>query len=425
MKEIFWSVLILAGLMIPAKGQDIKAMQEQFIEAEGFFVTGYYDDALAIYLNLYKDLPDNSNLAYRIGVCYLNLSGKKNIAPEYLEKAVLRMSSRQREGTILQTNAPYDALFQLGNAYRVNYQFDRAKSAYTQYRETLLPDDRENINFIDHLISVCDNAKKMISEPVNCRIEIPDIPLPEGRKNYNPVISYDGNTFAWMTSLPFYNAVMISTRQKGKWLQPENITPWLRPDGQIFISSLSSDGSTLFFSMNDMFNSDIYSITRTADGWTEPARAGKNINTKYWESQAFITDDGNYILFSSDRPGGFGGLDLYISRKENNNWGTAINMGPIINTPFNEDRPCLIENGTILFFTSQGHENMGGYDIFKSEIEPGGIWSKPVNLGFPVNTPDDNIFFAPVEKGKALFIYDYRQINNENREGIYYIVLQK
>ncbi len=99
----------------------------------------------------------------------------------------------------------------------------------------------------------------------------------------------------------------------------------------------------------------------------------KEINTKYWEAHGFITEDGSTMIFSSDRPGGFGGLDLYTSKLEQDGeWGKPVNMGPEINTPFNDDRPFLIKNGTILFFASQGHYNMGGYDIFRSDLQYNG-----------------------------------------------------
>ena len=111
----------------------------------------------------------------------------------------------------------------------------------------------------------------------------------------------------------------------------------------------------------------------------------RDINSKYWESHGYLSEDGKTLVFASDRPGGFGGLDLYISRiNANGEWSTPFNMGPEINTALNEDRPFIINNGSMIFFTSQGHYNMGGYDIFKSELQSNGIWSKPENLGYPL-----------------------------------------
>jgi len=423
MKKIIFLTAFSVLLIYSANCQDLKMMQEQFLEAEYFFVSGFYNDALPIYLSLYEQMPGNANLAYRIGICCLNINGKKKLSVEYLESAVKNISSRHREGTITQTAAPYDAMFQLGNAYRINYQFDKAREAYQKYKRTLLKTDIENIDFVEHQIEVCNYARNLLSRPTNHIIEPVKIPLPEGKENFNPVVSADGNTFAFMTVLPFYNAVMITTREEDKWSEPENITQWLQPEGQIFISSLSDDGKTLFFSKNDLFNSDIYSITREKNGWSAPVRLNKNINTKYWESQAFITEDGNAIVFSSDRPGGFGGLDIYISYSEKNDWGPAKNLGPTINTRYNEERPALVDGGRVLFFASQGHENMGGYDIFRSVRTQKGTWSNPENIGFPVNTPDDNIFFAPDNNGKAAYI-QLRRDSEDEKESIYYVIFK-
>ena len=132
---------------LPLFSQDIKSLQESFLEAEYFFMYEDYTDALPSYLLLYEKMPDNANLAYRIGVCYLNITGKKNLSVSYLEKASENMSAKHKDGTINQIAAPYDALYELGNSYRINYQFDKAKEAYKKYKETLLPDDTENINF--------------------------------------------------------------------------------------------------------------------------------------------------------------------------------------------------------------------------------------------------------------------------------------
>ena len=150
----------------------------------------------------------------------------------------------------------------------------------------------------------------------------------------------------------------------------------------------------------------------------------KNINTKYWESHAFVTEDGMHLVFASDRPGGFGGLDLYISHKADGDWGPAVNLGPEINTQFNEDRPFLMKNGKLLFFSSQGHQNIGGYDIFRSEIQSNGLWSRPENMGYPFNTPDDNIFFMPVGDGKSGYYSVLKETAGYGREDIYRITFR-
>ncbi|MBA4323197.1 MAG: hypothetical protein C0408_10310, partial [Odoribacter sp.] len=401
-------LIVTIFLSLTLSSQESKIYQESFIEAEYFFMNEDYSDALPSYLQLYEKMPENANLAFRIGVCYLNIPGKKNLSVGYLESAVKNISAKVKYGTITQVAAPYDALFELGNAYRINYMFDKAKVAYLKYEETLLPDDKGNINFIDHQIKVCDNAKVLIGMPVNFTLENLGNLINDEKSNFNPVISADGKSFAFMVSLKFYDAVMFSKLVGGKWSSPINITPDLQSDGDLYISCLSSDGKMLFLSKDDNFNSDLYYSTFDGIKWTKAVKLNKNINTKGWESHAFISEDAKYLVFSSDRPGGYGGLDIYISRKENGDWGSAVNLGTEINSAFNEDRPFLINNGKTLFFASQDHNNIGGYDLFRSEMQSNGLWSKPQNLGYPLNTPEDNLFFMPAGSGKSGYISVYR-----------------
>jgi hypothetical protein len=404
--------------------QDPKQQQEKFLESEYFFMNENYADALSGYLDLFEKMGDNANLAFRIGVCYLNISGKKNQSISYLEKAAKNISAKHKDGTLNQTAAPYDALYELGNAYRVNYQFDKAKEAYMKYEETLLSSDKENINFIEHEIKVCDNAKKIIAKPVDFTLENMGNLINDEKSNFNPVISADGKSLAYMVSLKFYDAIMFTRLINGKWANPVNIIPDVEIDGNILVSCLSSDGKTLFISKSDSYSSDIYSSTFDGTKWGKAVKLNKNINSRGWDSHAFVSDDGNTLVFASDRPDGYGGLDIYISRKVNGDWGPAVNIGAEINTPFNEDRPFLINNGKTFFFASQDHDNIGGYDIFKSELQSNGLWSKPQNLGYPLNTPDDNTFFMPVGNGKTGYISTFKENDGFGKEDIYKVTLK-
>lgn len=424
MRSIFIFILFVF-MACSTRSQDMKRLQGIFLEAEYFLLLQEYHDALPYYLQIYQSLPDNANIAYRIGLCYLGIPESKNLALTYLETASRNATATYREGSLSQKSAPYDAIFYLGEAYRINYRFDEAKDAFTRFRETLLPDDSENLKFIDHQIKVCDYAKELIAKPVQFREENIGTLFNDEKSNYNAVISADGKTFAYMTGLKFYNAIMFSRMTGNRWGPPLNITPDLQIDGAVFISGLSADGRTLYLSKNDNFVSNIYSSTYDGNKWSPATPLNSNINTRHWESHGFVTEDGNTIIFASDRPGGFGGLDLYISKKVNGNWGPAVNLGPEINTPFNEDRPFLINEGKTMFFCSQGHYNMGGYDIFRSDLQPNGLWSTPANLGYPVNTPDNDTFFMPVENGRAGYISRFRGTSeNYGKEDIYKITFR-
>ena len=411
-------------LLLPVHAQENRELQDTFLEAEYFFMNEDYSDALTYYLQLFEKIPDNANLAYCIGVCYLNIPSRKNLSVDYLEFASKNMSAKHKEGLITQTSAPYNTLYELGKAYRINYKFDKAKETFTKYLATLLPDDHENIDFVKHEIEVCETAKDLISEPVNYTEENAGEIFNDEKSEFNPIISADGKSFAFMVSLKFYDAVMYSKLVNGKWSPPVNITPDLQSDGDFYISCLSGDGKLLFLSKDDNENSDIYMSSLQGTVWTKAIRLNKNINTKYWESHGFLSEDGNQLIFASDRPGGFGGLDLYVSHKTDGDWAPAVNLGPEINTPFNDDRPFLINNGKTIFFSSQGHENIGGYDLFRSDMQTNGIWSIPENLGYPVNTPDDDIFFMPLPDGKSGYYSRFKESGGYGKEDIYKITFK-
>ncbi|HLN20062.1 MAG TPA: hypothetical protein VK213_03180 [Bacteroidales bacterium] len=404
--------------------QEDRELQDSFMEAEYFLLNEDYADALNIYTQLYEKLPDNANLAHSIGICYLNIPGRKNMAIDFLEVASKNISAQHKEGTLSQKAASYNALYDLAKAYRINFMFDKAAEAYRKYQGTLLEDDRENREFIEHEITVCEKAREAISSPVSFTEENMGEIFNDNNSNFNPVISADGKSFAYMVSLKFYDAVMFSRLVNGKWTAPVNITPELQSDGDFYISSLSSDGKILLLSKNDNFNSDIYFSIYNGQTWSKVEKLNKSINTRYWESQACISPDGRFLIFSSDRPGGFGGLDLYISAKSKGDWGPGVNMGPEINTPFNEDRPVLVNNGKTMYFSSQGHKTIGGYDFFRSELQGNELWSAPVNIGYPINTPDDNFFLYPAGDGKSAYYSIFKENGGYGKEDIYSITLK-
>lgn len=427
MKELKVAVLVtlifLTGLKI--KAQEIQTIEDAFFEAEYFMFNNEYADALPYYLDIISAMPDNANIEYRIGLCYLNIDGKKNLAIDYLERAVLNLTAKYRSGSLKQTAAPYEALYYLGDAYRINYMFDKAKAAYQRYRETLLADDAENIAFTEQQIACCTNAPKLMEFPVQFTLEPLGNMINDSKDNYSPVVSADGRSIVYMTALKFYNAIMLAKMVKGAWAPPINITPELQlGEGKLSISCLSSTSGLLLLTIDDGLNSEIWISKFDGVRWSPVSKLKKGINTKYKESHGYVTDDGKKLVFASDRPGGFGGMDLYMSELDaTGEWGTPVNMGPEINTPFNEDNPFLLENGKILFFSSQGHFNMGGYDFFHSEIRSNGLWSKPVNIGYPLNTPDDDAFFCPSGDGKSGYISLVRE-GGAGKNDIYKIIFK-
>ena len=245
------------------------------------------------------------------------------------------------------------------------------------------------------------------------------LPMPRGRRqkpgsgspapsDFFPVVSGDESVLLFNSAQKFYNAVFFSKKVNNKWSSPVNITPEIQSDGNQYCSSLSFYGTELYLRVEDNFDADLM-VAKYENGiWTKSKSLGKNINTKFWEGNACVSKDGKTLFFSSNKPGGFGALDIYKSlRQPNGDWGIPVNLGNVINSEFNDDAPFITEDGKRLYFVSQGHQTMGGYDIFYSELDNIGKWMEPVNLGYPINTTDDELFFCPVKNGAVAYVGKY------------------
>jgi hypothetical protein len=378
--------------------------QEMFLEAESFHLFEEYNEALPIYLELLRESSDNAYLNYKAGLCYLFIPGEKEKAISFLEKAVENIDHRNRRATFRTVMAPQDAWFYLGNAYHINYQFEKAIEMYGRFREILDP-SVYNTDIVDEHIQETKNAMSSIQNPVFFLRENLGERINTRFTEMNPVVSGNEKVMVFSRKLQFYDGVFFSEMNgDGEWSWPVEITPQILSDGDCYPVSLSWDGRELYLYKSDDLVGNIY-VSRFTDGrWTPIRKLNENINTRFWESHASISRDGNTLYFTSNRPGGFGGLDIYYSEKQQNgDWGPAVNLGPVINTPFNEETPFITEDGRTLYFSSYGHYNIGGYDVFYSTLLDDGRWSAPLNAGYGINTPDDDLFFLPLNNG----IYAY------------------
>jgi hypothetical protein len=319
----------------PQKYQEV--LKEIFLDAEYFLMDESYADALVEYQKLLpRGYENNSNINYRIGVCYLNIPGEKQKSIPYLQKAVTNVTAKYKEGIFKETKAPYDAWLYLGNAYRIDNQLENAIQSYQKYKDLLKDPKSEGSKYADQQITACNNAKKARENPVYVIQDNLGEVINTEFSDFNPVVSADENIMVYMTALKFYNALKYSKKVDGKWTEPVNITPEVQSDGNQYANSLSEDGSQLLLNIEDNFNSDIM-ISKYQNGrWSKSEPLNKNINTKFWESHATLSPGGESLYFTSNRKGGFGEMDIYVSSKNSEgDWGDAKNLGPALNTELN------------------------------------------------------------------------------------------
>lgn len=399
-KRLFLLSWLLATLIGPSLfSQSRVELKNNFYDAESWVLFEAYKDALPIYQQLLRAYPNNSNFKYRIGQCYLNTPGEKEKSIIYLEDAIKNINPDYKEGKFRENGAPYDALYYLANAYRINNQLDKALETYALFKKNLNPEVYDTA-VVNLQIQSCLNAKELMSMPLYVKEKNLGDMINEANSEFNPVVSDNGDLIVFARSLAFYDAILYSIKTDGKWSGPQNMNELLRVDRDLFPTSLSADGRTLYLYSSADYDGIIYTSGIENGTWSTLVKLNENINTKYWESHATISHDNKKLYFTSNRKGTLGGLDIYVSNRDSvGDWGPAINLGPVINTPYNEESPFLSKDDKTLFFSSRGHFNMGGYDIFYSTLLDDNKWSVPLNVGYPLNSTDDDVFFNPVNEG--------------------------
>lgn len=379
-------------------------------EAAYAFDSKDYKKSYELYDKLYTQFPKNLEYKFRLGYSSLYYPEKKARSIEIFESLKTHDKSA-------------DANYYLAKAYHFNYRFDDAIVAYELYISTvgnkIRAEDKPLIEDAKHGILNCENGKELITKKVIADIKNIGSPLNTNEQEYVPVISTDESILIYTyvgsnTTGGKVNEDLKPDNEEGYFHEDiyfakkatdttftagQNISNSINTKGHDAAIALSPDGSTLFtFSSTNTDNGDIYTSKLKGEEWSTPERLNSNINTTAWEGSCSITSDGRYLYFASERPGGLGGRDLYISEKVNGDWGPAINLGPQINTEYNEDAPFIHPDGITLFFSSQGHKSIGGYDIMYS-IKQENNWIEPLSMGIPLNTTEDDRYYVINAKG--------------------------
>jgi outer membrane protein OmpA-like peptidoglycan-associated protein len=312
-------------------------------------------------------------------------------------------------------NYRFDLLYHIGRAYHYGLDFDNALSYYERYKKKVLGDrsyrgrDRVMPQVVSRRILECNNGKDIINKPSQYSI----IPIGEEINSvwpdYAPVLNKNGDVMIFTSRRQedntspdvdkdnfYFEDVFISRKSGDKWSPAKNIGPPINTEYHDANIALSADGNRLYL-YKDTGAGDIYYSDFDGQGWSEPEFLTNKINSSiYSENSITETSSPDMVFYTSSRPGNEGGIDIYYCIKDDKgeDWYKSKSLGAVINTPGDEDSPFLAYDGKTLYFSSTGHKGYGGYDIFKSVYDSlTGEWSIPENLGYPVNTPDDEIYF--------------------------------
>jgi len=379
-------VAVLMASFIHSKAQNTERDANYHLKSENFPV------ALDIYENLYKKDTTDKSVIYNLGICYLNCNKNPKAALNYLLKVEPDKTSDE------------EFYFDLGKAYLYNYKFDEAKDAFSKSAQlaSKKPEFLESVNLWQQMN---ENAKRLTQKPLDVSFVNLGKYINSEMNESTPVITADGEYMFFTSDRKFDRAFNLYTYDvyfselSDEAFKKGKPAPGVNGMEDEFIAGVSATGDQIFVQLQgyEAFE-DLASADFDAGKISNKTLLSANVNSKSAENSATTSVSGDTIIFASARPEGLGGFDLYLSRKlPTGEWSVATNLGSTINSIYNEEFPILSADGKTLYFCSDGSNSMGGYDVFKSHLQPNGEFSAPVNLGFPLNDVFDNktVAFSP------------------------------
>lgn len=403
--------LLLSTVFVNAQDSEKLTNKEAKVlleKAELNFEEKNYIDALDKFKQLHDFKPSDLYYKLMMGICYTYSPEEKEKSIEIIEQVKI-------------TNPEYNLVnFYLGKAYAVNYDFDKAVTLFNMYLTNASGEEEEK-GLAQKMIQNCKNAKEILADTVTQNIvENIQYPINSQYSEYVPVISADGSVMIFtyrgvkskgadkveqsMGSVDYNEDVFISYMKNGDWTEPVSIGDNINTDGHDAAIALSVDGQTLFIYKSENNNlGDIYVSKLNGKNWSKPERIKGEVNkSDSWEGSASLSANGKVLYFASDREGGRGGRDLYKAELQaDGSWGNVQNLGYTINTAFNDDAPFIHPDNQTLYFSSEGHTSIGGYDIFYAKMDEYGSFGEAVNIGYPINTIDDNRYFVLAADGRT------------------------
>ncbi len=394
-------------------------------EGEKLFTAGLgtFPQALEHYLKAYKYNSDCAKLNYKIGVCFL-ATDKFYHATEYLEKAYLK-----------DNNVTDDIHYMLARAYHLNLDFENAIEQYKAYYSSFSVKELEKFDIgVDNYIKQCKYGMDLVNNPVRVIINNLGERVNSEYDDYNPVLhpnldimyftsrrETDGKDKRFEGDNKFFENVFTSEQAGDVWKRAKILDNKLDSKGNESVLTISPDGNKIYLYNGNENGGDIMLSELKKGSWKSPKGISRRILSKDKETTIAFSPDGIEMFFVSDN-GSIGGMDLFYSKlNEKEKWTDPINMGAAINTIYDEEGVYWHPKEDKVYFSSQGHNSMGGFDIFVMERDEEGMWSNPENLGYPINSPNDDIFFKIDENNKQAYYSSVRD-NGFGGKDIYKVI---
>lgn len=404
---------------VPLSTKNKKAI-ELYVEADNYRVRGQFNQAISLLQQAIEKDKNFSEAYFRLGVTFKMMRDLDRSTKSYEAGLYLTVDQKKQKGYF----------FELGDNYLQVGNYEKARDFLTRYL------DSEMLNRVkvdqaalwkrtaEYAIKNKRNISGFVPRPlgdtVNC------FPM-----QYFPVLTADEQELIFTRRLGESNEddedLVISKKDSlGHWQKPESISPNVNSEFNEGTCSISADGRQLIFTSclgrKGFGNCDLFQSLKVGGIWSQPLNMGPQINSAAWESQPSLSADGRVLYFLSDRKGGLGNRDIYVSHQiEPNKWTKAENLGPKINTSYDEISPFVHANGRTLFFAANGRLGFGGYDLFRSEKE-NGEWQEPINFGYPVNNHEDQFSLFITADGKRGY-YSHEEGSKNTSGKIYEITV--
>src|SRR5688572_7661877 len=414
------TLLIIVAVCVATTSwaQSVRSLMK---DGNKFFENENYRAALPFYEKVLAKEPNNETALFRAGVSYMAFDKEK--ASDYIYKA-------QK----LKPKVSKDVEYWLGRVDHINYRFDDAMNHFKAYDATLKKKKDPRKAEVAMLMAQTRNAKELFNRPKDVFVKNLGPTINTQFSEHSPVITSD-DTYLLFTSRgenttggqtardgEYFEDIFEAKRiGPDEWEQPRSLSSSLNGKGHdASIQTYDNDTKMLMYRQDE--NGDIFYSEKVEGTWREPKKLNSNVNSKGYEGDAYITPDGRTLYFTTSQYSEGGDLDLYMSkRSEGGDWEKATSLGPTINTPYDDNSPYLSQDGKTMYFSSRGHNTMGGYDIFVTKYDSiSRKWSKPENMGYPINTPDDDIYYRLSPDGSYAYLSSYR-IGGYGEKDIYTI----
>ena len=402
------------------------ASQKELVQKNTLLLLdGFFKKSLIVADKLLEIEPNNANFNYRKGYALLKAVGGFKEAIPHLEIAITNSSKIYDVFSPKEKNSSIDSYYYLGRCYHLDGNIPKARENYELFQNKA-PNVSELLPDVELMLIQCDIAEDFLENPRNYEMVNLGETINSNAPEYSPIISLDGQALYYTSRRlredksnedivepkdnMYLEDVYVSYKKNGKeWQKPE-LMEFCLPERNEATVAVSTDERFIYVYKDDEGNGDIfYSEFEDSRFKKLQALETEGLNTDAWEPHLTVSPDGRVKYFSSDREGGFGGRDIYrIIKLPNGEWSQPQNLGPTVNTKYDEDSPFISVDNKTLYFSHNGNLSMGGFDVFVTVLGEENEWSDPINLGYPLNSMGDDIYYTTTADGLTGYLSSYR-----------------